>query len=232
MTEKVSVFLPTRKGSERVINKNTRYFAGVKGGLLSIKLQQLLKLEQVTEIVLSTNDPASIEVARSIKERKIKIIQRPEELALSTTNLSDLIDYAPGICQEEHLLWTHVTSPFTTDKEYHRAINDYFKALNTNQFDSLMSGRWFQNFLWSPTTNTVINKEGNLKWPRTQDLVKLFEVDSAIFLAAKTVYYQEKDRVGKFPFLFEQKSQASFDVDWEDDFEIAEKLYTKKQEND
>lgn len=30
----VHVFLPCRKGSERIPNKNTKDFAGVKGGLL------------------------------------------------------------------------------------------------------------------------------------------------------------------------------------------------------
>ena len=38
--DKIAFFLPTRKGSERVVNKNTRTFAGVEGGILKIKLQQ------------------------------------------------------------------------------------------------------------------------------------------------------------------------------------------------
>ena len=32
--DKIAFFLPTRKGSERVKNKNTRPFAGIEGGLI------------------------------------------------------------------------------------------------------------------------------------------------------------------------------------------------------
>ena len=44
MGNKIAFFLPTRKGSERVRNKNTRPFAGIEGGL--IKKQQKKKKKQ------------------------------------------------------------------------------------------------------------------------------------------------------------------------------------------
>lgn len=225
MKERVSVFLPTRKGSERVKNKNTRPFAGIGGGLLHIKLQQLLSLDEVDEIVLSTNDPASIDVARQFNVNKLKIVERPAHLALSSTDLKDLINYVPSICNHGHILWTHVTSPLTGANEYRKAISEYFNALRNESYDSLMSGKWFQNFLWSPEKNEIVNKKNNLKWPRTQDLAKWFEVDSAIFLASKGIYIAEEDRVGNQPFLFNQDGMASFDVDWEDDFRLAEMIY-------
>lgn len=54
MADKVTFFLPTRKGSERVKNKNTRTFAGIEGGHLKIKIGQLLQVERVSSIVIST----------------------------------------------------------------------------------------------------------------------------------------------------------------------------------
>ena len=45
------VFLPCRKGSERVPQKNTRTFAGVVGGLLWIKLNELSHIYQYPLIV-------------------------------------------------------------------------------------------------------------------------------------------------------------------------------------
>jgi len=36
---KIAFFLPTRKGSERVKNKNTRPFGGMDGGLIENKIQ-------------------------------------------------------------------------------------------------------------------------------------------------------------------------------------------------
>lgn len=220
----VSVFLPTRKGSERVLIKNTRDFAGVKGGLLKLKLLQLIECCQVGEIVLSTNDEASVEVALSLKSEKIKICQRPDYLALSSTSLVDLVKYVPGICEYENILWTHVTSPFVQAVDYTNIIKEYFIQLS-NGFDSLMTVKPLRNFLWDNITHDIINRTNEEKWPRTQDLKVYFEIDSAVFLSSKRSYKKHADRIGLKPFLYEMEGIKSFDVDWEEDFKIAEVLY-------
>ena len=227
MNKDVSIFLPTRAGSERIANKNTRNFAKVKGGLLSIKLNQLLSLSNVKEVILSTNDEASIEVAQNfLSNPKLKLIQRPDHLAQSLTNLTDLVEYVPTICSSEHILWTHVTSPLVNAVDYETAIDLYFEKIAKN-YDSLMSVKEIQNYVWSEKENKVLNrKDGDFKkWPRTQDLEKIFEVNSAIFMASKSIYNEEQDRVGVKPYLLTHNSFQSVDVDWEEDFEIAEKLY-------
>lgn len=228
MDKTVSVFLPTRAGSERVKYKNTRSFAKVEGGLLRIKLQQLYRCSLINEIILSTNDSESIKVAEKFGNEKLIIVNRPDYLAQSSTDLIDLVKYVPSVCNYEHILWTHVTSPLVCEKDYELAIRVYFEQLKL-QYDSLMSVKEIQNFIWSKETNSVINKEGNdyVKWPRTQNLKMIYEVNSAIFLASRKVYLKEKDRVGKRPFLLNQNSVKSTDVDWEDDFKLAEILYEK-----
>ena len=227
MNKEVSIFLPTRAGSERVANKNTRNFAGVEGGLLAIKLEQLLSLSKVKEVVLSTNDEASIEVAQNfLSNPKLKLIQRPDHLAQSRTNLTDLVDYVPTICSSEHILWTHVTSPLVNAVDYETAINLYFEKMSEN-YDSLMSVKEIQNYVWSKKENKVSNRKDDdfKKWPRTQDLEKVYEVNSAIFIASKKIYKKENDRIGKKPYLLIHSFLQSIDVDWEEDFKIAEKLY-------
>lgn len=227
MNKDVSIFLPTRAGSERIANKNTRNFAGVEGGLLAIKLEQLLSLFKVKEVVLSTNDQGSIKVAQNfLSNPKLKLIQRPDHLAQSHTNLIDLVDYVPSVCNSEHILWTHVTSPLVNAVDYETAIDLYFEKIAEN-YDSLMSVKEIQNYVWSEKENKVLNKkDGDFKkWPRTQDLEKIFEVNSAIFMASKTVYKEEEDRVGVKPYLLTHNSLQSVDVDWEEDFKIAEQLY-------
>jgi N-acylneuraminate cytidylyltransferase len=227
MNKKVSIFLPIRAGSERVTNKNTRNFAGVEGGLLAIKLEQLLSLSKVKEVVLSTNDQESIEVAQNfLSNPKLKLIQRPDHLAQSHTNLIDLVNYVPSICSSEHILWTHVTSPFVNAEDYETAINLYFEKMTEN-YDSLMSVKEIQNYVWSKKENKVSNRKDDdfKKWPRTQDLEKVYEVNSAIFIASKKIYKKENDRIGKTPYLLTHSFLQSIDVDWEEDFMIAEKLY-------
>lgn len=221
----VSVFLPTRKGSERVLNKNTRDFAGVKGGLLQCKLSQLLNIDNVDEVVLSTNDEACIQVANSFADNpKLKVVVRPENLALSSTSLIDLVDYVPSVCKYENILWTHVTSPFVGANDYKLIVETYFEKLNLG-YDSLMTIKPIRNFIWDKEINDIINRVTKEKWPRTQDLKVFFEVDSAAFMSSKTLYKKFRDRIGSNPYLFEMENIKSLDIDWEEDFKIAEFIF-------
>lgn len=223
----IAVFLPTRKGSERVKNKNTRRFSGFEGGLLELKLKQLQRLD-VNEVILSTNDEESIAVAKQFNESfpKLKLDIRPNHLASSQTSLSDLISYVPTITNCEHILWTHVTSPMVNAAVYEKSIKQYYKALESGH-DSLMSVTGFQNFLWKKENNDIVNRLGNERWPKTQELELLYEINSAIFITPIEVYMKNGDRVGKKPYLFEMNKLESLDVDWEDDFKIAEAVYER-----
>lgn len=221
----VSVFLPVRKGSQRVPKKNTRQFAGFSGGLLELKLKQLIEVKNIDEIIVSTNDEACMAIARKFQP-DVKIDHRPDELAASTTSLSDLIRYVPTITQNDHVVWTHVTSPFFQARHYQLAIEAYFEALETG-CDSLMSVTVFKNFLWDKEKNDLINRNSDLRWPQTQDLYPYYEIDSAVFITPKSIYEKTGDRVGQHPFLFENDKLTSLDIDWEEDFKIAEAVYEK-----
>lgn len=221
---KISAFLPCRAGSERVPHKNTRSFAGIEGGLLRIKLEHLIACDEIDTVVVSTNDDEVIRIAQSLSNEKIRIDRRPEHLATSSTSTDDLVKYVPEIITDGAVLWTHVTSPFFDEKLYAKAINQYKEILLQQEFDSLMSVMALRTFIW--------NKEGAVnydrqkeKWPRTQTIEPLFEVDSGIFLADINIYKDLQDRVGKRPYLFENNDIAAFDIDWEEDFFIAEAIY-------
>ena len=94
-----------------------------------------------------------------------------------------------------------------------------------------MSVKQYRNFLWSTKRNDIVNRATSAKWPRTQDLDNLYEIDSAIFLASKAVYNQERNRIGRKPYLFEQSTYQSLDVDYEEDFNLAEMLYRQMQKD-
>jgi CMP-N-acetylneuraminic acid synthetase len=220
-----SVFLPCRAGSERVSNKNIRPFAGIKKGLLEIKLQQLLKTPQITEIVLSTNDKLIIEHVKSLNNSKIFLDVRPEHLCSSATSTDELIQYVPAILKNaEHIMWTHVTSPMCNEMDYEKAINQYFSMLKQG-YDSLMSVTSLRKFLFYKN-GEALNFDRNIElWPRTQTLTPVYEANSAFFINSIDNYLLYKDRIGKNPFFYELDSIKSFDIDWEEDFKIAEIIY-------
>lgn len=224
---KISVFLPCRAGSERVPKKNTRTFAGVEGGLLKIKLSQLVSCREVDAVVLSTNDQEVIDIAEAMSDNKIIIDRRPEHLATSKTSTDDLVRYVPEVIADGVVLWTHVTSPFIDGSVYDKAIVQYKDLLAKGTHDSLMSVTPLRTFIWdkSGPINYDRNKE---KWPRTQTIDPVFEINSGIFIAGIDVYRNLQDRIGEKPYLFETDDIESFDIDWEEDFYIAEAIYQKK----
>lgn len=224
MSEKIAFFLPTRKGSERVKNKNTRPFADIEGGLVENKIKQLLSTKHIDEILFSSNDEMCIAIAEKYtSDSRLRIIPRPNELCLSTTNLQDLICYVPTITNADHILWGHVTTPLVEAKVYDTAIEQYLSKI-IKGYDSLVSVKELKNFLLNQESK-LVNNTTNIPWPRTQDLEPLYEINHAIFLAKRSVYTEQKNRIGQKTLLYIMDEIHSKDIDWEEDFKIAEIMY-------
>lgn len=224
MSEKIAFFLPTRKGSERVKSKNTRPFAGIEGGLVENKIKQLLATKHIDEILFSSNDEMCIAIAEKYaSDSRLRIIPRPNELCLSTTNLQDLICYVPTITNADHILWGHVTTPLVEAKVYDTAIEQYLSKI-TKGYDSLVSVKELKNFLLNQE-GKLVNNTTDIPWPRTQDLEPLYEINHAIFLAKRSVYTEQKNRIGQKLHIYIMDEIHSKDIDWEEDFKIAEIMY-------
>ena len=225
MTEKVTCFLPCRAGSERVLRKNIKPFAHYEYGLIQVKLGQLLSSEMVDEVVLTTNDADILTYAEALKEPRLRVHRRVEELSSSKTSTDQLVAHALELIPNGHILWTHVTSPFITDKHYDEVIRNYLEQLR-GEYDSLMTTTLIHGFLWQD--EQPLNYDRNIeKWPRTQTLKAVDEVNSGVFLAPAEVYRNLDDRIGVKPYLYTLDKFTCFDIDWPEDFVIAECLVEK-----
>ena len=143
----VKAFLPCRSGSQRVKNKNIKKFHKYKFGLVELKLKQLLKVKEINQIILSTDDLKIIRYARNLRSNKIKIDIRPKKLASSKTKTDDLISYASKLfAKDDHILSTHVTSPFFDEKNYKDAIDVYKKKIK--EYDTLVGANVVQDFIF------------------------------------------------------------------------------------
>ena len=219
MSDKVSCFLPCRQGSQRVARKNIRPFAGFEFGLTEVKLKQLLNSKHLDEVVLSTNDKDIIDYARGIEHSKLRIHRRDGSLA-SATSTDALVAHALELIPEGHILWTHVTSPFINAERYDKIICSYFDALKSGH-DSLMTTTELYAFLWQ--NGKPINYDRRVeKWPRTQTLNPIHEVNSGAFLASTDVYKYLGDRIGNVPYLYALDKLRAYDIDWPEDFVLTE----------
>ena len=229
----VIAFLPCRAGSQRVPHKNTRPFADRPDGLLGIKLEQLLGCAAIDEVILSTNDEAVIAIAQpwlAAHAGRMRLDRRPDHLCASSTRTDDVIEYVPNIIPEGDVLWTHVTSPFFGAEDYAAAIAAYRAARAAGTHDSLLGVTELKTFIWNHEGRPINYDRAQEKWPRTQTLTPLYEVNSAIFIAPVSVYRACDDRVGERPLIYSIPKDKTVDVDWEEDFVIAAELWRIRKE--
>ncbi|MFK3921070.1 cytidylyltransferase domain-containing protein [Pseudomonas fulva] len=220
--EKTTCFLPCRKGSERVPNKNIKPFGGHRFGLIEIKLKQLIQADSIDAIVLTTNDESILDYAASLNSRKVILHKRSEELSSSQTSTDELVAHALELIAEGNILWTHVTSPFLTADHYDDIVKLHNQKVSEG-FDSLMTTNLLHSFLWQD--GKAMNYDRSVeKWPRTQTLEPIHEVNSGAFIAHTGIYRELNDRIGKVPYLHALNKLISHDIDWPEDFSIAECL--------
>lgn len=222
----LAVLVPCRAGSQRVPRKNVREFGQYGHGLLELKLGQLEQCAHVDTVVVSSDDPIVLDYATTRARDSAKhydIVERPEALAIAAS-LDEFLAYVPTIMPAGSIVaWTHVTSPFFDSAHMDAAIEDYERHVVNGEFDSLMSVTTIQTYLWSERGCISHDREA-VRWPQTQDLPKFYEVNSAWFMIDQPQMLERRDRIGAAPYLYETPSLASFDIDWPDDFDAAEKL--------
>lgn len=219
----LSVFLPLRKGSKRVKNKNTRPFKNYKFGLTELKVNQLNKLKNIfsktykkkkIEFIVSTNCNKVAQYTSKFKW--LKTFKRKESLA-KDDSLDKLIEYVPSVCSGKYIMWTHVTSPFYNEKDYINFINIFFKKKNNN-YQSAFSADYIKKFIYIKKIGWVSHNYRKKKWPRTQMLKSSYSVNSAAFIAPRKIYLKDKDRLCKKPIPIISRTGSGFDIDDMSDF--------------
>jgi len=176
----------------------------------------------IDRVILSTNDEEILEFAASLGADRLEVRPRDESLASNSTSTDELIEYAGSQVDEGHLVWTHVTSPFIGAGQYDELLRVYLRELE-NGYDSLMTVTELHGFIWDDAGPVNYDRSVE-KWPRTQTLTPLYEVNSGAFVAPVNVYRERKDRIGTNPFKYKLDKIQGFDIDWEEDFQIAEAL--------
>ena len=193
--------------------------------MIERKLEQLCEAELVDKVIVSTDDDGVKRIAEAIRalgRKDIEIIDRPPEFAIDDT-LDAFLAYVPTIMPEGVTAWTHVTSPFFGARAYDQAIAQYRINVEAGEFDSLMTVTPIRSFLWTDE-GCISHDRNKIRWPRTQDLPKFYDVNSALFMMSRAKMLETQDRIGERPFLLETGARESFDIDWQEDFDLAQMM--------
>jgi CMP-N-acetylneuraminic acid synthetase len=220
----ISIFIPIRKGSKRVKNKNIRKIGKFNLGLTEIKIKQIIKLKKILgnrhkiEFVIATNCLKTLKYCKNFEW--IKTYKRSESIS-GDHSLNKLINLVPKICEGKFILWTHVTSPLFSSNCYYDFIKSFYRK-NTRR--SAFTADLIQKFLYQGERKWISHNNKKNKWPRSQDLKPTFVVNSAAFIASRKTYVKARDRLCKNPYPLISKGNTGFDIDTRDDFKKLKKL--------
>lgn len=225
MKESVIAVVPCRAGSERVRNKNTRPFAGYDNGLIELKLKQLSAQKRIDKIIVSSNDSIVLDYAAKFSKQtdsRVTPVERPDELGLSSTPMSAFIRYIGTLENEGVMMMMHATHPFITSEVMADFIKTYEGAVERGH-DSLVTVTRMHKFIWNE--NGPWNYDNTVeKWPRSQDIEPLFEINHAGYLLPFHVIRKVDDRIGQKPFLYSIPEAVAMDIDWEEQFSLLEDI--------
>lgn len=212
-----------RAGSQRIPNKNIRPIANYRYGLLEIKLRQLVQCECFEIILIDTDIEQIEEIVDKLDLgcEKLRIERRPAEFAANNTTTDELIAYVLKKVESEQFAWTHVTSPFFTAAHY-KSFMQAFDELG-DEFDSLMTVNVLREFLWNDSGPLNYDRSKQ-RWPFTQLIDPVMVINSAAFAIRTDVAIEVQDRIGRRPSFFRCDDRSGFDIDWQDQFELAKLL--------
>ncbi|GAB5560422.1 MAG: hypothetical protein SynsKO_20690 [Synoicihabitans sp.] len=213
----ICAIVPVRSGSKRVINKNIRPFAGTS--LLEIKIRQLLDVNFIDQIYVSSDADEMLKIAVS---KGCRALKRPEHLASDTVPMSEVYTHLAENVNEQIVVFTHVTNPLCPSSAYMRAIETYFERSGIH--DSLTTVSDVKDFLY--LDGKPLNFDPGNK-PRSQDLPDIIKLNHAISVASRELMISERNIFGKFPIHMRLSQKEALDIDTELDFFIAESLFKR-----
>ena len=219
----VIALLPMKGTSERVPNKNMKYFDGKP--LYHAIVNAMKVSKYINKVVINTDSTTIAEDAKKYFGEFVQIIDRPESIQGGDVSMNIIIDYDLSQLDGEHFLQTHSTNPLLRAETIDHAIENYFHKLDT--YDSLFGVTKVQTRFYDKDANPVNHSPEELL--RTQDLEPLYEENSNFYIFSKDAFEKSgKKRIGLKPQIFEINKLEAVDIDEPEDFKLAELLHIHK----
>jgi len=206
-------FVPLRLNSKRVEGKNLRLLGGKP--LMCHILDTLTKVEGIDEVYAYCS-------SEKIKEHLpagARFLKRPEWLDRDETLGEEIYDEFIKAIDADVYVLAHATSPFTKKE----TIGNALQSIIEGGYDSAFSCEEVRTFAWFK--GRPLNYD--LKHiPRTQTIEPVMVETSAFFMFRREVWTELHQRIGLNPYFAKVDKIEGVDIDWPDDFSLAEKIAT------
>ncbi|MHB0764604.1 RraA family protein [Stutzerimonas sp. NM35] len=217
---KVVAFVPAKGSSSRVENKNTKLLDGKP--LFLHTLEKLISCDFIDEVYLDTESEDIISLAA---HSGAKILRRDVSLASNATDGNKLFMNEVSHVEADIYIQVLGTSPFISPLKIKEGVD----ALRESDiFDSAVLVRREKQYAWDEQGPKYdIN---NI--PNSVDLSDAIVETMGLYVVKRDAALRTGRRIGDKPYLINASVQDAFDVNYPDDFEMANLLAAGLRERD
>ena len=218
---KITAVIPIRSGSQRVKAKNLRKFA--KTTLLENKIENLLKVPEIDEIVVNTNSSEAINLVQAkYVGTKVRAQRREEYYASSQCSGSEFFQHLGEVTDTDVFIYAPCTSPFVKPETISACIARYKYNAEHNDYDCVATVSSVKEFLW--LDGKAINYDPQ-NAPNSQNLPDIVALNFGTTVVSRENLIMNRNIIGKKPDFITVTDVEGIDIDTPLDFYIAEKIY-------
>ena len=222
----ITAVIPCRTGSTRCPNKNVRPFGTTKDySLLKRKIRQLKKVEEIVEIIVSSNCGRAREIAEN---EGVRFHNRAAEFCTSDCPINLVYVECMKPVETDDVMWVLCMAPFANESLLRKAVHAYVNR-NVKIHDSVVTVHNMCEFAWFH--NKPLNYDSN-RQPRSQDLkpLQIFTWGCVIAPTAQVRALQNVSGVG--PIFVCTDAIEAIDIDDPHEFILSELLDEYAIENE
>lgn len=208
--------VPMKHSSERVPQKNYR---NLNGRPVFHYILETLSQCSIDKIVVDTDSPVIKDGIENFFPH-VQVIDRPKHLRDGHTSMNEIIAYDMTQLDDTCFLQTHCTNPLLRPQTVDCAIKLFENLFPKN--DSLFSVTPVQKRFWF-TSKLAVNHNPRALL-RTQDLPRIYEENSCIYIFTSQSFGRRNNRLGRNPVMFMMDPIEAWDIDTMLDFKIVEFL--------
>lgn len=217
----ITAIIPVKANSSRLPGKNLLPFG--ESNLLIHKIEQLKQVDEITDIIVSSDSDIMLEMA---KNAGVQAIKRPEKYANESVPFGKFLDYLCEVLPNEHILWACVTSPLVEPYLYKKAIQIYFNKLSFG-YDSLITLEPKQTFFMDK--NGPLNFKTGLEHKNSEFLEPIYHFTNGINIAPKEKIAEWHYNYGPNPYKLLVNKREAIDIDDIYDYVCALAMYKMPQ---
>lgn len=212
---KVASYIPIKLNNQRTPGKNLKQFDDGTP-LCKFMFDTISKVRGIDERYCFCSD----EIIKNYLPANVFFLERSKSLDTSETQCHEIISSFLSKVDADIIVLTHVTCPFIRTETIEKCID----AVKNGGYDSAFSAEKMQDFLWMDGKAINFNPAYAVK---TQDLPIVYKESVGCYVFKKEMFLESNRKVGFNPFIVEASKIETIDIDYPEDFELANAVYMR-----